>query len=246
MAKDPAILFYTADFRQGTITFTDEQTGQYIRLLCDQHQIGPLPDHHMLNICQSYDNPVFSKFVKTPKGWYNKRMQEEVDRRKAYSDSRRKNRLSKSYDSTYDTTHDPTYDRTHEKDMSIHMDTETETDTITKTGNVIKSSIEVRTAQFSEHIQDYHDKYSGDMLSSFFKYWKEPDRARKFMRFEKQDTWDIGTRLERWADNAKQKAGPEAGVNAKGQGRKLSTEEIFGSEGPTATADDFKHLTGGN
>ena len=40
MSKDPAILFYTQDFLVGTMMMSDEQVGQYIRLLCLQHQKG--------------------------------------------------------------------------------------------------------------------------------------------------------------------------------------------------------------
>jgi len=38
MGKDPAFLFYSNDFDQGTKFFTDDQTGKYIRLLIAQHQ----------------------------------------------------------------------------------------------------------------------------------------------------------------------------------------------------------------
>jgi hypothetical protein len=48
MGKDPAILFYTSDFLTGTMTFTDEQVGKYIRLLCLQHQKDKLTEKDML------------------------------------------------------------------------------------------------------------------------------------------------------------------------------------------------------
>ncbi len=40
MAKDPAFLFYSSDFYMGTVGMTDAQVGQYIRLMCLQHQKG--------------------------------------------------------------------------------------------------------------------------------------------------------------------------------------------------------------
>lgn len=96
MAKDPAVLFYTADFLVGTMTFTDEQTGKYIRLLCFQHQHLRMTDEDMLNICKSYDKQVYSKFIQDENGlYYNERMEKEINARKAYSISRSKNRNSK-------------------------------------------------------------------------------------------------------------------------------------------------------
>ena len=99
MAKDPAFLFYSSDFLTGTMFMNNEQVGKYIRLLCAQHQIGHLSEQHMLNICGSYDEQVFAKFKQDETGkYYNERCEAEINKRKAYSDSRRANRKSKSKD----------------------------------------------------------------------------------------------------------------------------------------------------
>ena len=100
MSKDPAVLFYTSDFISGTLTMTDSQRGKYILLLCLQHQQGCLSEEDMLNICKSYDEKIYRKFVKDQEGnYYNERMKEEADKRKKYSESRRQNRIiSKTYD----------------------------------------------------------------------------------------------------------------------------------------------------
>jgi len=95
MAKDPAFLFYSNDFLSGTYTFTDEQVGKYIRLLCLQHQKGTLSENEMLCICGRYDAHIFSKFIKTDEGYFNARLKEESDKRKKYSESRRNNKLGK-------------------------------------------------------------------------------------------------------------------------------------------------------
>jgi hypothetical protein len=93
MAKDPAFLFYSNDFISGTFTMTNEQVGKYIRLLCLQHQKGTLSEKDMLMICGSYDEDIFSKFEKSNNVYYNIRLKEEADKRKAFSESRRNNRL---------------------------------------------------------------------------------------------------------------------------------------------------------
>jgi uncharacterized protein YdaU (DUF1376 family) len=129
MAKDPAVLFYTSDFLTGTLTMTNDQVGKYIRLLCLQHQKGFLTEKDMLNICQSYDEDIFSKFIKDDTGkYYNERLESEISRRKSYSLSRSLNRKS--------TKHKPKRKKKH---MSIicqsydeHMETETEDENINK------------------------------------------------------------------------------------------------------------------
>lgn len=109
--KDPAVLFYTADFIAGTITMTDEQRGQYIMLLCLQHQRGFLTEKDMIKICGSYDEDIWRKFTKDGDKYYNVRMKTEAEKRKKYAESRSENRkgkvkdkkdmnnISKSYDS---------------------------------------------------------------------------------------------------------------------------------------------------
>jgi len=116
MGKDPAVLFYTSDFLTGIMMMTDEEVGKYIRLLCLQHQIYPehIPENHMLNICNSYDLSVVKKFVRDGNGcYYNERMEEEIEKRLSYCNSRSSNRSKGKKEKTYV----PTY----EKHMSIHI-----------------------------------------------------------------------------------------------------------------------------
>ena len=94
MAKDPAVLLYTSDFLSGMSFFTMEQRGQYITLLCQQHQTGHIPEDHMVSICGSISSPVVSKFQKDSNGfWFNIRMDEEKEKRNNFTGSRHKNGL---------------------------------------------------------------------------------------------------------------------------------------------------------
>lgn len=133
MAKDPAVLFYTSDFLSGTFTMTDEQVGKYMRLLCIQHQKGMLTAQDMQSICKAYDEQVYSKFVKDGEFFYNVRMKNESDRRKKFSESRRKNA-----ESTKNQTNNKPKNK---KAYAKHMETETETvnETITDAGTEKKS-----------------------------------------------------------------------------------------------------------
>ena len=96
MSKDPAFLFYPSDFLTGTALMSDEQVGKYIKLLCYQHQKGHLTERDMLKICSTHDEDILCKFEKDENGlYYNVRLQQEVEKRKAYSESRRQNRIKK-------------------------------------------------------------------------------------------------------------------------------------------------------
>lgn len=94
--KDPAFLFYSSDFLAGTMLMTNEDVGKYIRLLCLQHQKGHLKEKEMLSICEEYNEDIFNKFEKDNEGnYYNKRLEYEANKRRAYSESRRNNRKKK-------------------------------------------------------------------------------------------------------------------------------------------------------
>lgn len=86
--KDPAFLFYPADFLVGTMDMSDEEVGQYIRLMCRQHQKGHLP----ASVIERTSDEVQSKFIQDEDGkWYNKRLEKEIEKRAKYTASRRRN-----------------------------------------------------------------------------------------------------------------------------------------------------------
>lgn len=124
MAKDPAFLFYSSDFLTGTMFMTNEQVGKYIRLLCAQHQKGHLTEKDMLFICGSHDEHIFSKFIKDEAGlYYNERCEDEINKRKKYSESRSNNRKSATKERLVkpnsNQTHDKSYDTTYDNHMEI-------------------------------------------------------------------------------------------------------------------------------
>lgn len=98
MAKDPAFLFYSQDFFMGTYGMTDAQVGRYIRLMCLQHTKGHLSEDIMSGVMGGeLDAAVMSKFKVDENGlYYNERLEEEVSKRKRYSESRSKNRRGKN------------------------------------------------------------------------------------------------------------------------------------------------------
>lgn len=110
--KDPAFLFYSSDFLSGTMLMSDEEIGQYIKLLCLQHQKGHLSEKDMLKICKTYNEDIFQKFKKDDEGnYYNQRLEEESIKRQKYSESRRNNRKKKESEEKEGNK------KTYEKDM---------------------------------------------------------------------------------------------------------------------------------
>jgi len=90
--KSPAILFYTSDFLTGVSSLTMEERGQYITLLCLQHQLGRLSKKVIEINVPNVGEDVLTKFVVDDEGnYYNERMEEETAKRNKYVDSRYKN-----------------------------------------------------------------------------------------------------------------------------------------------------------
>ena len=104
MAKDPAFLFYSADFIVGTYEMTDEQVGRYIRLMCLQHQKGHLSESVVLSVMGGeIDKEVIGKLKRDDDGlYYNERLDEETNKRRKYSESRAKNRKGKAVSKSHD------------------------------------------------------------------------------------------------------------------------------------------------
>ena len=92
MAKDPAFLFYYQDFLVGTSFMTLEEVGAYIKLLCFQADKGELTEKEILKkIPLVIWESICCKFEQGAKGYFNRRLQEEVLKRRLYTESRRKN-----------------------------------------------------------------------------------------------------------------------------------------------------------
>lgn len=178
--KDPAFLFYSSDFLSGTMLMTDEEIGQYIKLLCLQHQKGHLKEKELLNVCKGFNEEIFSKFNKDENGnYFNKRLEDEIDRRKKYSESRRNNRKKKDSEEK---------NKTYDKDMknicnSYEEHMETETVTITKNEIEIKEDkdrdcqgegkeeivLELWESQFNQFYAQYPRKLKKQETKKWFK-----------------------------------------------------------------------------
>jgi uncharacterized protein YdaU (DUF1376 family) len=88
MAKDPAFLFYSNDFLTGVQDLTMEERGQYITLLCLQHQKGHLTDKIIRLTCHgNAAADVLAKFKVDSDGlFFNSRLEIETEKRKVHSE----------------------------------------------------------------------------------------------------------------------------------------------------------------
>lgn len=90
MAKDPAFLFYASDFLTGVSGLTMDERGQYITLLCLQHQTGHLSEKEIRLCVGNAAADVLAKFEKDENGkFFNKRLDIEIAKRKAHSEKQR-------------------------------------------------------------------------------------------------------------------------------------------------------------
>ncbi|MDD3237914.1 MAG: hypothetical protein PHV37_07450 [Candidatus Gastranaerophilales bacterium] len=90
--KDPAFLFYSSDFLTGCAGLTMEERGQYITMMCLQHQQGHLSDKTIRLSVGNLSDDILSKFLKDKNGhFYNKRLDDVIEKRKAFTESRREN-----------------------------------------------------------------------------------------------------------------------------------------------------------
>lgn len=92
MAKDPAFLFYPNDYIGGTLGMTFEEKGAYMELLMMQFNRGHMTEHMIGQVIGQLWVTIQDKFSQDNKGlWYNKRLEEEQNKRKAFAESRRNN-----------------------------------------------------------------------------------------------------------------------------------------------------------
>ena len=97
MSKDPAFLFYPNDWLGGTMGMTFEEKGAYMDLLMMQFNRGHMTKHMIgQTIGQLWVN-IEDKFEVDENGLYfNERLEEEKEKRKSFTESRRNNKSGKN------------------------------------------------------------------------------------------------------------------------------------------------------
>ena len=92
MSQDPAFLFYPNDYLGGTMGFSFDMHGAYLMLLIYQFNNGHFKEAKARQIVGKLFDKIKHKFAKDENELlYNERLEEEIKKRKIFSDSRRKN-----------------------------------------------------------------------------------------------------------------------------------------------------------
>ena len=178
--KSPAINFYTSDFLTGTTFMNNEQVGAYIRLLAYQHQFGHLQKEQVFSITK--DEVVLSKFKVDKKGlFFNKRMDEEIAKRKKYSESRARNRSNSN--------------KNKEKDMKNicisyekHMENEIEIENININNNKKNKygkykRIKLTKEEYKRLIEEYGEDFINKQIDLLDEYVESNNNKNKYSNF---------------------------------------------------------------
>lgn len=92
MAKDPAFLFYSKDWVEGTTIMNFEDRGKYIHILAVMHQQGRLDEETIRFMVGSISDKLRSKFQVDENGlWFNTKLENETEKRNNFLQSRHSN-----------------------------------------------------------------------------------------------------------------------------------------------------------
>lgn len=95
MPKDPAFLFYPNDYVGGTMTMSFIQKGAYVDLLILQFNKGPFTKSDIKNILRGQFEKIWpaleDKFIHEEGKYYNQRLKNEIEKRKAHSLKQKEN-----------------------------------------------------------------------------------------------------------------------------------------------------------
>ena len=203
--KDPAVLFYSSDFLTGVSDLTMEERGQYITLLCLQHQKGHLTKK-MINI--SVGNAaadVLAKFEIDKDGkYFNRRLNDEKEKRRKHSEKqsiRAKEGWKKRKDS-----------QSHGNATAMPLEDEDEDavkDILNRKKEKTKTLIEKQKA-FQEDCRQFlgkqnkHGLVNFNLLDDFYQYWSAPIQNKpNTMLKETMRTWDTYRRILTWQKKEK-------------------------------------------
>lgn len=201
MAKDPAFLFYPGDWLGGTMGMTFEEKGAYFELLIFQFNCGSFTEaqaKQVLSICSaSVFHKVIQKFSKSGNLYFNKRLAEEIEKRKKFSESRRNNAKSKKLNDSTPKV---------KKAYAQHMEDENENrnENIDETVNA-KSKLEIFEKLFSDeqYLESLSMTHRGKDVKQAFEecyihHSNAPNPPRDLSGWkQKLNTWLANTKLQR-------------------------------------------------
>jgi uncharacterized protein YdaU (DUF1376 family) len=204
--KDPAFLFYSSDFLSGVQDLTMEERGQYITLLCLQHQKGHLTEKMIRLCCGNATADVLAKFQQDENGlFFNQRLEIEVGKRKAHAEKQRTRAIDgwkkrKNQNSDTDATASTTAYATA---MPLENRNENENEIIVEDANEKKTT---RKKFVKPHENDVYN-LMGELNATGKNFMSEDklvNFARTFMDHYEANGWIVGkTPMKDWQSTVK-------------------------------------------
>jgi len=221
MGRIAYVKFYPQDWLVGVSDLDMTERGQYMTLLCIQHQKGRLTRKAIelsLGVKIKEISPdVLTKFLVDAGGnFYNERMEEEINKI-AYTSQIQTDKITKRwlsvkpeaeqkgypgntavytdvYTGAIPIIYDSDYDLKNKKKEESEKKEE-------KEKNLLKREENFRLVVRSF---DYSTGYTIEMINQFCDYWTEPNKSRTKMRFELEKVFDIPRRLRTWHSRSKE------------------------------------------
>lgn len=172
----PAVNWFFNDWQGGTMILTRHQKGCYMDLLTAQFNHGHLSEDSIKTVLGSDFGTAWpalqKKFKKDAQDlYYNERLESEILKRTAYSESQSKKRSGKSPDNPGGN------------------------------GNGNGSELENRKRDFENEVDKYVGEFSEKLLDDFKSYWLETSKNGKKYRFEKEPFFDFKKRMQTFLNN---------------------------------------------
>lgn len=191
MSKSPSFNFYSADFLVGVSDLTMAERGQYITLLCLQHQKGRLSLKSIEIALGTVSDDVLAKFEIDENGcYYNKRLEAEKIKKDAYVENRLKNLSNSKCANSHMESH-----------MSDHTESHMEIEIENENINDNKNNIDIDNNLYFQWFNELWELYPKK---------RDKDRAQKtFMRIkpsaelfaQMKSALEKQKRSKQWQDN---------------------------------------------
>lgn len=178
MAKDPAFLFYSADFLVGTLTMSEQEIGQYAFLLCVMHQKGRLSEEKMNSALKSGKvlPSVLEKFKKDENGcYYNERLEMESTRRSKFTASRRSNAKA--------------YAQASAEHMPKHMENANENEIINKNIYGEFSKVLLKPDEYQKLVEKLGESNTKALIAELDRYIESTGKDKYKSHYATLQTW---------------------------------------------------------
>jgi len=205
--KDPAFLFYSKDFYEGTRMMLPNERACYIDLIIYQHQNGliPLDLDRVLMYCSGCDKATLiatlkAKFKQTDKGYYNEKLNSIISERKEFTEKQSVNgMIGQFWKKSKAILTGKNYLKL--KELLVNK-TNTEILELIKDKEINKTTLEAMLEAMLKHLADANV----DVIEDVIEYKKEIPTFEEFKNFaiEKKPTVCINSlqlKYQAWIEN---------------------------------------------